>query len=77
MDRDLSAMQGGSPTFLLDGRPYRAVGEEMTGAQILALAGLEPEDADLYAEGHHALHIPAEDSVVVQEGSRFVTRPRP
>lgn len=63
-------------SIVLDGHVYEGVTETMTGAQILALAGLDPDDVDLYAAGRHGRRIPAEEPVIVQEGSRFVTRPR-
>ena len=60
----------------LDGRWYEGVYETMTGAQILALAGLDPDAVDLFARGSHGRRIRAEEPVVVQDGSRFETRPR-
>jgi hypothetical protein len=47
----------------------------MTGAQILALAGLDAGEVALYAEGHRGRRLAPEEPVPVQEGSRFVTRP--
>lgn len=60
----------------VDGRWYEGTYETMTGAQILALAGLDADDVDLYARGSHGQRIGAEQPVVVQDGSRFETRPR-
>lgn len=68
---------GETPTILVDDVPVRAVGAEMTGAQILALAGADADAFDLYAEGRHGRRIPPEEPVPVQEGSRFRTRARP
>lgn len=66
-----------APTIYVDGEPLRgSPGPEMTGAQILAAAGHDADDRSLFAEGHHGQRIPAEASVPVQEGSRFITRPR-
>ena len=64
------------PLILVDDRPLRALGPEMTGAEILALAGAGADAFDLYAEGHRGRRIPPEEPVPVQEGSRFRTRPR-
>jgi len=65
-----------APTLLIDGRPHEALGPTMTGAQLLALAGKSADDAELWAEGHHGQRIRSEEAVPVQEGGRFVTRPR-
>lgn len=60
----------------VDGRAYEGTTETMTGAQILALAGLDADAHDLYARGSHGRRIGAEEPVVVQDGARFETRPR-
>lgn len=65
------------PTVFVDDRPVPEVpGPQATGAQILAAAGLDPDDVDLYAQGHAGRRIGPEEAVPVQEGGRFVTRPR-
>lgn len=64
------------PTIHVDDHPVRALGGEMTGAEILALAGAQADAVDLFAEGHQGLCIAPEQPVPVQEGSRFRTRPR-
>lgn len=64
-----------APHVYLDGEAHRAPGGELTGAQILSLAGHDPAARALFAEGHRGLRIGAEEVVRVQEGSRFVTRP--
>lgn len=62
------------PTFFVDGEPIRGIpGPEMTAAQILAAAGHDADLVALYAEGHRGDRIPAEATVPVQDGSRFVT----
>jgi hypothetical protein len=65
-----------SATILIDGRAFDAAGPSMTGAQILALAGRNPEDTVLYAEGHRGQRIRAQEEVPVQDGGRFRTAPR-
>lgn len=60
----------------VDGRVYEGTYETMTGAQILALAGLDADAHDLYARGSRGRRIGAEEPVVVQDGARFETRPR-
>ena len=65
------------PTLFVDGEPIRGVpGPEMTAAQILAAAGHDADAVDLFAEGEHGRIIAPEQPVPVQDGSRFVTRPR-
>jgi hypothetical protein len=65
-----------APTILVDGEAHDGQGPTMTGAQILALAGRDPDDTALYADGHHGMRIRAEERVPVQDGSRFRTEPR-
>lgn len=64
------------PTIRIDDQPIRALGAEMTGAELLSLAGADPAEVDLVAEGHRGQRIAPEDTVPVQEGSRFRTRRR-
>jgi hypothetical protein len=64
------------PTVFIDGEPHEATGPAMTGAQLLALAGLDADQVALRAAGHRGRRIPEEEPVPVQDGSRFETVPR-
>jgi hypothetical protein len=70
---DPSVVGDRAATVLIDGERFEATAPQMTGAQILALAGLDAGRARLFAEGHHGLRIGAQDVVPVQDGSRFRT----
>lgn len=61
------------PTIFVDGEPHRVEGPTMTGAELLALAGLSTADATVYAEGHHGQIIRSDQIVPVQDGGRFHT----
>jgi hypothetical protein len=65
-----------APTLIIDDRPVRGRGPTMTGEELLKLAGKSPATDEIWAEGHHGQRIARDQEIPVQEGGRFVTRPR-
>lgn len=65
-----------TPVVRVDGREVRIPGTHVTGVEILSSAGLDAGTLDLYAKGHRGMRIGPQDTVEIQPGSEFVTRPR-
>lgn len=64
------------PTITIDGEQQQAEGPLVTGAELLALVGRDAARFDVFAEGHHGRRIGSRQTVPVQDGGRFVTKPK-